>query len=159
MTADVASRGHGDRRPRRLDQFLAALLEHPSMESAARATGITRKTAQRWLADPIVSARFRHIRRQAVELAMARIEHAVSAAVTCLAEIQEHGESESARIAAARTIIETAMRSIELGDIQQRLDALERIAEGRKGQHHDRWQNDKPDDTPNPNARRVNGHG
>jgi len=40
-------------------------------------------------------------------------------------EIQRSGESESARVSAARTILEQALKAADPEDVQQRLDALE----------------------------------
>jgi hypothetical protein len=43
--------------------------------------------------------------------------------------MQEDGESESARVAAARTILEQALKALDLQDIQERLEAVERTLE------------------------------
>jgi hypothetical protein len=59
--------------------------------------------------------------------AMTRLQEAAIGAAECLCEVQTSGESESARVSAARTILEQALRAVELQDIQGRLDKLEQI--------------------------------
>ena len=46
-------------------------------------------------------------------------------------EIQRSGESESARVSAARTILEQALKAADLEDVQQRLDALEQAVKSQ----------------------------
>ena len=55
----------------------------------------------------------------------ARLQGASLESVDALREIQRSGESESARVSAARTILEQALKAADLEDVQQRLDALE----------------------------------
>ena len=42
----------GGKKPRKLNEFIAAMLSHSSVEDAARAAGISRATGWRWLKDP-----------------------------------------------------------------------------------------------------------
>jgi hypothetical protein len=146
------SGGHGEKQSRKLEEFIAAMLVQPTVEAAARSAGISYVTAWRWMKDEAVIARYRAARRDAMQHAMARLEQAASGAVECLMEVQSKGESESARVSAARCILETAMRSVELNDIQERLDRLERIAKGGWTDHA------QPDHAPPRAARIVNGH-
>jgi hypothetical protein len=131
--------GHGGKKASKLHLFVTALLSHASVEDAARAAGISPSTAWRWMRDEAVLARLREARRDAMNAAMARLQEAAVGAVDCLCQVQRDGESESARVSAARTILEQALRAVELGDIQQRLDKLEQIAKSRwKGPGNDR---------------------
>jgi hypothetical protein len=81
--------------------------------------------------DPTVLERLAEIRRQSMQHAMMRLQAAASAAVTCLCELQASGESESARVSSARTILEMALRAAEISDIEERLERLEQIAKTR----------------------------
>jgi AcrR family transcriptional regulator len=133
------SGGHGGKKAQKLDAFIAAMMSHKGVEAAAAAAGISPATAYRWLADPDVIRRLAEARRDAMSRAMARLQEAATGAVDCLCEVQSSGESESARVSAARTILEQALRAVELQDIQQRLDNLETIAKSRwKGPGNDR---------------------
>jgi hypothetical protein len=118
-------KGHGEKKSRKLDQFIAAMLVHSSVESAAKSVGISYVTAWRWMKDPAVLARLREARRDAMNRAIARLQEAASEAVDCLCQVQRDGESESARVAAARCILEQSLRATELSDVLERLDAIE----------------------------------
>jgi hypothetical protein len=62
---------------------------------------------------------------------LSRVQAAAGQSVETLAELQRSAESEAVRVSAARCILEQAMKAAELGDIQQRLDALEAIVKWR----------------------------
>jgi hypothetical protein len=141
--------GHGEKKTRKLAQFIAAMLKHGTVEAAA-AAGIAASTAHRWLKDPEVIRRLATARRDAMNRAMARLQEAAAGAVDCLCEVQREGESESARVSAARCILEQAMRAAELGDLEERLAKLEVIAQVRG------WRSDEqPHLAP---GKGVNGH-
>ena len=125
------SRGHGDKRPQKLDRFIQALLSHPSLESAAGAAAVSRSTARRWLADPDVAARIRDARRNAMQRALDALQAAASESVECLCKIQSKGESESVRVTAARCVLDFAIKAVELSDVQARLDAIEQALKTR----------------------------
>jgi hypothetical protein len=61
----------------------------------------------------------------------ARLQGASLEAVGVLREIQRAGESESARVSAARTILEQALKAADLEDVQHRLDALEQAVKSQ----------------------------
>jgi hypothetical protein len=104
--------------------------------------------------DPAVVQRLAEARRQGMQHAMTRLQAAASRSVDCLCAIQQDGESESARVSAARTILEQALRAVEMGDIQERLTKLEELAKRR-------WKgpiDEQPDNTATGTARGSNGH-
>jgi hypothetical protein len=110
---------------------VAAMLVHSSVETAAKSVGISYITAWRWMKDPIVLEKLRMARRDAMNRTIVRLQEAASGAVDCLCQVQREGESESARVSAARCILEQALKAAELGDIEERLASLEAIAKGR----------------------------
>jgi hypothetical protein len=154
---ETFSADHGGKKaPRKLDAFVAAMLAHRTVETAAEAVGISHATAYRWLQHPDVIQRLAEARRDAMKAAMSRLQQAASEAVDCLCEVQREGESESARVSAARTILEQALRSVELRDVQERIDKLEAIVKSRN------WKGagiDQPNHAPPGTAREINGHG
>ena len=129
-----------------------ALLSSPNVETAAESVGIGRVTAWRWMQDPAVVQRLAEARRQGMQHAMTRLQAAASASVVCLCEVQQDGESESARVSAARTVLEMALRAVELGDIEERLERLEQIAKYGKGAA-----DEQPDHTATGTTRGPNG--
>jgi hypothetical protein len=142
----------GGKKDRKLEQFIEGLLSSPNVESAAASAGISARTAWRWMRDETVRERLRETRQQRMQHAMMRLQSGASAAVTCLCELQASGESESAKVSAARTILEMALRSAEIGDIAERLARLEQLAKNnwRPNDH-------RPDHAQIGTTRRTNG--
>ena len=120
------------KKSRKSGQFIAALLIHPSIEAAAKSVGIGTATAWRWMRDPKFAEQYREARREAMRHTTARLQEAAREAVECLREVQRTGQHESARVSAARTILEQALKAVDLDDVQQRLDALEQVVKGEE---------------------------
>jgi hypothetical protein len=133
------SAGHGEKKTRKLDQFIVAMMNHRTVEAAAASVGVAASTAHRWLKDSCVVQRLAEARRDAMNRAIARLQEAAVSAVDCLCQIQQDAESESARVSAARCILEQSLRATELNDIEQRIVKLEAIAKSRdwKGSSND----------------------
>ncbi|HEY6345584.1 MAG TPA: transposase family protein [Bryobacteraceae bacterium] len=123
---------HGEKRSWKQEQFIAALLSHPTVEAAAKAVGIGDTTAWRWRNDPAFAGRYREATREAMRHAAAILQGAAREAVDTLRAILSKGESEAARVSAARTILEMAFKAADVEDIQQRLDALEQAVEANE---------------------------
>jgi hypothetical protein len=80
----------------------------------------------RFLQDATFQARYRGMRRQLVESAIGQLQAGCTKAVTVLCEVAEDREAPaSARVSAARTIIEQSLRAVELEDLQERVERLE----------------------------------
>jgi hypothetical protein len=124
-------KGHGEKKSRKEEQFIAALLTNPSIEAAAKSVGIGNATAWRWMQDPNFATQYREARREVMRHATARLQEAAREAVECLRDVQRTGESESARVSAARTILEQALKAADLEDVQERLDVLEQAVKNK----------------------------
>src|SRR5215471_18245777 len=131
--------GHGEKRSRRLETFIQAVLSTPSLEEAAVVTGIGRSTAHRWAKDPLVIARLREARKEAIQQAMGELQEGALEATRALRAVLRTEGNESVKVSASRCILEMALRAAELQDIEQRLGALEELARTRnkKGNSHD----------------------
>ena len=66
--------------------------------------------------------------------AAALLQGAAREAVETLRAILSKAESEAARVSAARTILDMALKAADLEDVQHRLDALEQAVEERRTQ-------------------------
>jgi hypothetical protein len=133
------SAGHGEKKTRKLDQFLAAVLSHKSIEAAAKSVGIAASTGRRWLQQPAVIQRLREARRDAWSRALAQLQEAGPEAVEALRRTLREAEGESVIVSAAKSILELGLRVVELGDIEERINRLEHLAKSRwKGTDHDR---------------------
>jgi hypothetical protein len=111
----------------RHEQSITALLVQGSLQAAAAASGIHEKTLRRWLRDDAVfQMAYREARRQVVQQAIVQIQQATGEAVEMLRKVMQAADAPaSAKVSAAKTILDTAVKAIELEDLEQRIVALE----------------------------------
>jgi hypothetical protein len=117
--------GHGEKLSRKREQAIAALLQHPSLKEAAKATSVAEKTLRRWLKDEAFIEAYEIARRECLSHATGRLQEATSKAITTLSSVMSNSESPGAQVGAARTILEFAFRAVERDDLEKRLAALE----------------------------------
>ncbi len=116
--------GHGEKRTRKREHAIAALLSAPSLGEAARLAGIGEATLRRWLREPDFSTAYRAARRQALEPVVGRLQQAATAAVGTL-ERNLTASVESVQVRAAQILLEQAFKTVELMDLAERVEALE----------------------------------
>jgi hypothetical protein len=116
--------GHGEKKSRKLEDAIGALLAYPTITEAANSLGLSEKTLRRWLRDPGFCARYRAARRQAMEQSIAAMQQASSHAVDALVRNLNCGVP-TAEISAARALLEHALDAGEVVDLAERIDALE----------------------------------
>jgi hypothetical protein len=86
---------------------------------------------------PEFAAAFRKARREAFSQSVARLQHASNAAVGTLLRVMTDREAPAAsRVRAADVILQTALRGMEMEDIEARVAELERATEADKGGRH-----------------------
>jgi transposase-like protein len=107
---------------------IIALLAAPSIAAAAQQAGIGERTLFRWLQqdDAFLDA-YRAARREAVRQAMAQVQRYAGEAVETLYTIMTGTGRPSARIQAAKAILEYAVRGVEIEDLAARIEALEAL--------------------------------
>ena len=114
----------------RQENFLKALLETPTVDGACKIAGINRGTGYKYLNDPVFMNEYRKIRRDAMQQVTARLQKASTDAVEVLQEIMKDSEkSPNARVQAAKNVLEIAYRSLEIDDLQERLEEVENKVE------------------------------
>ena len=119
-------KGHGEKLSRNQERAIAALLIHPTMLAAAAAAGVGEVTLWRWLQIPEFKEQYRLARREAVSQAVGHLQGACSIAVLALTDIsQDVNCPASARVSAARTVLELALKGVELEDLAVRVEELE----------------------------------
>jgi len=107
---------------------LAALLTSPTLGEAAKQANLGQATLFRYLQEPAFQESYRAARREIVQHAMAKIQHATEEAVEVLVGLMKDKNTPSgSRISAARTILDTTFRAIELEDLGARLTVLESL--------------------------------
>jgi DNA-binding MurR/RpiR family transcriptional regulator len=112
---------------RKQEMAIAALLTAPTIADAADAASISEPTLWRWLQREDFQTAYRQARREAVSQAVAYLQRVAGEAVDTLrAVMQDAQKPASARVSAARAILDLAVRGVELEDLEARIHALER---------------------------------
>ena len=120
-------KGHGEKLSRNQERAISALLVHPTMSQAAEAAGIGEVTLWRWLRIPTFKEQYRLARREAVSQAVGQLQAACSIAVVALTDVfRDVNCPASARVSAARTVLEMALKGVELEDLAVRVEELEK---------------------------------
>jgi dsDNA-specific endonuclease/ATPase MutS2 len=121
-------KGHGAKLPRKQQQAIASLLNCPTVVEAAKAVGVAEVTIHRWLATPQFKEAFRKARAQIVDQAIIKIQQAASEAVKTLQDIATGlDRKDSARVSAAKAILDHTLRATELESLASRIDRIENI--------------------------------
>jgi hypothetical protein len=102
-----------------------------SLRRAAAELGVSEVTAQRRLRDPRFRERVQEIRRRAVDEAVGQMVAAMTAAVTKLRNLIENGERETTQLRAALGLIDLTLKAAALADLQERVEQLEQLRQGR----------------------------
>jgi hypothetical protein len=121
----------------RQERVLLALLDTPSIKAAAAATGVNEKTVRRWLRQPEFQAAYRAARRAVVEETLALLQRIGAKAVAALHK-NLACEKPAVEVAAAVAILDRAIRGVELSDLAERVEELERDKE--RQQEGEKWQ-------------------
>jgi hypothetical protein len=107
-----------------------------TVQTAAEAAGISRRTATRRMADPAFLAVVQACRRQFYQLTLSRLAAAGAETVDVLLSLLREGPP-AVRLGAARTILESTNRwreTVELGaevaELREHVQALRRGLEG-----------------------------
>jgi hypothetical protein len=125
----------------RAERVIGALLVEQTLEQAALKTGVSARTIYRWLAeDEEFQRAYRLAKRRVVEQAQVQLQKATGQAVKTLLEVMLDPIAQpSSKVAAARTVLEYAIKAVEIDDLEARIEALERVSKiGRNGASADR---------------------
>jgi transposase-like protein len=118
--------GHGEKLSHKQERAIAALLVAPSITAAAQQIGVNENTLLRWLKDAAFQTTYRDARRAVVQHAIVQVQRATGEAVETLRNVMQDSESPaSARVSAAKAILETAVKAVEVEDLEARIAALE----------------------------------
>jgi AcrR family transcriptional regulator len=115
---------------RRDEMLLAALASGTPVEQAARAAGVSKRTAYRRLADPRFAARLAHARDELISSALGELVEGASKAVKTLSALLD-ADDERVRLAAAKSHLEQLLRLRETLTLNERLAAVERTVQTR----------------------------
>ncbi|MEX1313821.1 MAG: helix-turn-helix domain-containing protein [Desulfotignum sp.] len=103
-----------------------ALIAHETVSDAAKACNLARDTLYRYMRDPIFDHELKKAKRILVNRAILSLQQSCRHAATALAAICRDEEAPpSARVSAAREILNQTMKAIEIEGIEERLKSLE----------------------------------
>ena len=121
--------GHGAKFEQKLQQAIAALLFHRSVEQAANGVGISATTLQRWMEEAEFQAELRKARQTAFSQAIGRLQDAAGAATSTLLRIMTDSNTPAAtRLRAIEIVLEQGAKADTINDLDDRVTKLERNA-------------------------------
>ena len=105
---------------------IKALIAHETVSDAAKACNLARDTVYRYMRDPLFDHELKKAKRVLVNRAILSLQQSCRHAATALAAICRDEEAPpSARVSAAKEILNQTMKAIEIEGIEERLQALE----------------------------------
>jgi ACT domain-containing protein len=105
---------------------IKALIAHETVSDAAKACNLARDTVYRYMRDPIFDHELKKAKRVLVNRAILSLQQSCRHAAAALAAIcRDEDAPPSARVAAAREILNQTMKAIEIEGIEERLKNLE----------------------------------
>ncbi len=113
------------------EKILIALLECGSVIEAAKQANVSKSTIFRRLSDEEFRTEWRGARESIVEISMNEMQSAMSKAVRCLVDSLEDKDTAN-RIRAAKIIIESSQRGLDIFDYAARLERIEIALKLRK---------------------------
>jgi hypothetical protein len=116
----------GPQQEKKREQAIAALLTTDTVCAAAAQIGVSARTLLRWLQDDDFQRAYQAARRQVVQHAIVRVQRCAGKAVDALCDVMTNPEaSASARVSAARSVLQLAMQAVQIEDLEARLATLE----------------------------------
>ncbi|NLI00940.1 MAG: hypothetical protein GX446_15765 [Chthonomonadales bacterium] len=116
--------GHGQKLTRKQESAIAALLTCPTVTAAATACGVSAPTLYRWLRDAEFRAAFEIARHTLVRDAIGTVQLSINEAVSALRRHLTCGQP-AVECRAATALIDLAIRTVAITEIDQRLALLE----------------------------------
>lgn len=119
-------KAHGAKLSRKRHQAIAALIEQPTVKSAAQVAGIGEATLIRWMKDDTFKISYRDAKRRIVDLAITKLQRASDDAVQTLLAIMIDADSPpTTRVTCAKAILDMAVKAVEMDDVVSRIEAIE----------------------------------
>jgi hypothetical protein len=110
--------------PRQM-RAIVALIGGKSIASAAAAASVSPRTLHTWRSDPTFATALQRARDEAFREALETLRRVAATAVATCEGLMAVKSDANVRLAAARTVLQVALRSHEQVVIEQRLAALE----------------------------------
>jgi predicted DNA-binding protein YlxM (UPF0122 family) len=105
---------------------ISHIVSSPSIEEASQKAKVSRGTIYKWLKNDDFCNELKSQRDKVINTALERLKGAITQAVEELIKLTS-AQKEEVRRLACNDIITHVLKSIEIEDIEQRLDKIERI--------------------------------
>lgn len=109
---------------------IAALIESPTLTEAAERASVSVATLWRWMRVDVFQREYRAARRQVVEQAVAQLQSLTSEAIQALRRNLTCGKP-AVEVTAANSILQHAIRGVELIDLEERISEIEQTLPAR----------------------------
>ncbi len=117
----------GTGKTRQMDAAIEGLMTCRTIGEAAAKAGVSKRTLQRWMKHEGFKKQYGRAKAELLEGTINRLRSEGWKGVEILSKIAgDNKTSSAARVSAASRLLETLMKAVEIQDLQQRLDALER---------------------------------
>lgn len=112
------------------EKVLSALLICNTRKEAAALVGVSEKTIYNHLQDPAFKAEYESAKKALITQAAEQINRSLEPAITALRQIAEDKNAgKTARVQAARSLLEYGIKLAEYTSLDERITALEEAAE------------------------------
>jgi len=111
---------------------ITALLAAATVEGAARDAKVSRSQLYTWLAEPVFKAELARKRVEVFASSLDRLKTLSGKAVDALADLLNAKGDPRTRLGAVRVALDSAFTAQERQDFEERLSALERLAENKQ---------------------------
>lgn len=112
------------------ERFLVELLQNGSIEKAALNTGISKRTASRYLDDKEFSDMYKEKRKKILDEVIGQLTTAATKAVTAMEYVLDDEEAPAtAKISASRAILDNMFKGFSLVEMEDRLTKIENSLE------------------------------
>jgi hypothetical protein len=116
---------------RRHESVIVALLAHPKLKDAAREAGVSESTVWRLMQREEFQRRYKEAQDKALDGALGALQGAAASAIDALKGCLD-SRNESARVAAARVILDFTLRTRDQFDYAARIKQLEATIKARE---------------------------
>lgn len=128
------TKGHGEKKSRKEQAAIIALLNEPTIKKAALKVGIGEATLWRWMQEADFKEQFRLAKKQSLSQAISKLQQSTGIAAETLLEIcVDIAAPPASRVAASKTIIEMGFKAVEIEELESRIAQLEKTTEQPKG--------------------------
>lgn len=109
---------------------IEALLQEPTVSAAAKKAGVGQATLFRWLNDPQFAGAYKAARGRILEGTLTSLQSTSVDAVKCLREvINDTTAHVSARVSAAKSVLDLSLKAREIFELEDRIEYLEKYLE------------------------------